>query len=423
MCGIFGIAGGTFSQEEYYALATAMAVATQVRGTHATGYAVLAGEEAIYHKAPLAADDYVKTDDWKLLADLRPSFLIGHCRFATHGKPEQNENNHPFISAGGNLAMVHNGVIGGHWSIAAQNKVQLLTQCDSEVILRVMETEPEILKGIDKVFKKVLTQWRDGAVAVLDFQNKKMHLFRNDARPCHVARLTSHKALIFTSTKEIMDVALAALPGAVLGDRFDIKPNKIYTITNVEGAEPTIDHTEVKIPVYETKQFFQDWSTKKTYTVKADVGSDMVQKDFDWDTQTRWNGVEEVQCPCGQGMWLFHNERKICASCHEWELQPGRAPVNLNTGEWLKFFCNVCGFVWHQKTVARRCLKCQATQIEIRPSVEKKQKKAKQEVDDKHYKVLKCLDCGLKWITDEDAPKCACGSMHFELTGIRKKGK
>jgi hypothetical protein len=60
------------------------------------------------------------------LADAR--MLIGHLRFATHGKPEENINNHPHPADGGWI--VHNGVVAttngscaGCWPVS---------ECDSE---------------------------------------------------------------------------------------------------------------------------------------------------------------------------------------------------------------------------------------------------------------------------------------------------
>jgi glucosamine 6-phosphate synthetase-like amidotransferase/phosphosugar isomerase protein len=58
--------------------------------------------------------------------------LIGHCRYATHGDPANNLNNHPHD--GGDSWVVHNGVIHHYESIVKKHRLRMQTECDSEVI-------------------------------------------------------------------------------------------------------------------------------------------------------------------------------------------------------------------------------------------------------------------------------------------------
>ena len=60
------------------------------------------------------------------------TMLIGHTRFATHGDPDSNLNNHPHDA--GDAWVVHNGVIGNYRAIAEKHKLRLHTECDSEVL-------------------------------------------------------------------------------------------------------------------------------------------------------------------------------------------------------------------------------------------------------------------------------------------------
>lgn len=55
----------------------------------------------------------------------------GHCRWATHGTPDDNQNNDPHPAGRG--WFVHNGVIHNHERLARRYRLAPRTACDSEV--------------------------------------------------------------------------------------------------------------------------------------------------------------------------------------------------------------------------------------------------------------------------------------------------
>jgi glucosamine--fructose-6-phosphate aminotransferase (isomerizing) len=75
------------------------------------------------------------------LVNLEGSFGIGHTRWATHGRPTE-ENAHPHSDCSGNLVVVHNGIIENYKDLkrelAAQGH-QLKTETDTEVIAHLIE--------------------------------------------------------------------------------------------------------------------------------------------------------------------------------------------------------------------------------------------------------------------------------------------
>lgn len=66
---------------------------------------------------------------------------IGHTRWATHGKPS-DENSHPHRSASGRFAVVHNGIIENYAALKKQlmeEGIQFLSETDTEVVAHLIE--------------------------------------------------------------------------------------------------------------------------------------------------------------------------------------------------------------------------------------------------------------------------------------------
>ncbi len=80
------------------------------------------------------------------LVNLEGTFGIGHTRWATHGRPTE-ENAHPHRDCTGNLVVVHNGIIENYKDLKrelAASGHQFKTETDTEVIAHLIE---EIRKG------------------------------------------------------------------------------------------------------------------------------------------------------------------------------------------------------------------------------------------------------------------------------------
>lgn len=66
---------------------------------------------------------------------------IGHTRWATHGKPS-DENSHPHRSASGRFAVVHNGIIENYAALKRELEnegIEFLSETDTEVIAHLIE--------------------------------------------------------------------------------------------------------------------------------------------------------------------------------------------------------------------------------------------------------------------------------------------
>jgi glucosamine 6-phosphate synthetase-like amidotransferase/phosphosugar isomerase protein len=128
MCGVFGYITSEGKGPEIFRLRR-LALFTQTRGAHAFGLAWIDEDGKIQtFKRPGPAEDYLD----ELERCRKSVVVVGHCRYATHGSPSDNRNNHPHAAGSGFL--VHNGVILNHQQLVRQHGLRQETQCDSEIL-------------------------------------------------------------------------------------------------------------------------------------------------------------------------------------------------------------------------------------------------------------------------------------------------
>ena len=136
MCGIFGYITRR-GQGPDIARLRRLALITQARGAHAFGLAWLnEGGTIQTFKHPGPAQAHL--DELNRCRDA--IIVVGHCRYATHGSPADNRNNHPHPAGAGQ--MVHNGVVHNHQDLLERYSLQPQTQCDSEALGLLMARCP-----------------------------------------------------------------------------------------------------------------------------------------------------------------------------------------------------------------------------------------------------------------------------------------
>jgi glucosamine--fructose-6-phosphate aminotransferase (isomerizing) len=136
MCGIFGFITNKGEGPDIKRLRR-IALVTQTRGAHAFGLAWLEqGGRIETFKCPGPASSHLD----ELERCRNAIVMVGHCRFATHGLPSDNRNNHPHVAGAGYI--VHNGVIHNHQHLVRHYGLHQRSHCDSEALGLLMTRCP-----------------------------------------------------------------------------------------------------------------------------------------------------------------------------------------------------------------------------------------------------------------------------------------
>lgn len=139
--------------------------------------------------------------------------LVGHLRYATHGDPSNNINNHPHPIDGGWL--VHNGVVSNYEELVEEHDLPVVSNCDSEAIALMAEREdgkmlPRVVDAIEHT---------EGCLAIASLWARPTRMIiARSGNPLSIS--TTHTAKFF-----------ATLPVGLPGTTASVKDNTAVQFT------------------------------------------------------------------------------------------------------------------------------------------------------------------------------------------------
>ena len=225
MCCLFGIYDYSHSltAAQKKRLVSALAVASEDRGTDAAGIAYNHNGHLTVYKRPYPAHlmRFRLPDD--------AVCIMGHTRMTTQGDEKRNYNNHPFEgTAGIPFALAHNGVL---WNDRGLRHTKHLPktkiQTDSYVAVQLLEQQKAL--DFDSLAKMAEQVEGSFSFAVLDEQDA-LWIVKGD-NPLTIVHFPAVGVYVYASTAEILNKALARCGNWLgRGEKVDIAMGDIVRI-------------------------------------------------------------------------------------------------------------------------------------------------------------------------------------------------
>ena len=165
MCGIIGYVG----TREVVPVLIGGLKKLEYRGYDSAGVAVVNGQGDGSAVTVVRAEGKLTNLEGKLAEkELHGTFGMGHTRWATHGKPNEN-NAHPHRDCSGNVVVIHNGIVENFLPLKQRLKAQgheFKSETDTEVVAHLIEEHRKGGTSFVDAVKKTLKEL-DGHYALV----------------------------------------------------------------------------------------------------------------------------------------------------------------------------------------------------------------------------------------------------------------
>ena len=248
MCAIFGLVNykHLISKKRMRILLNRLAVASEVRGTDASGIAYVKKGKMVIYKRPVPA----RKMHFSVPSDT--TILTGHTRFTTQGSAELNFNNHPFIgrTEEGRFALCHNGVLCNDDELSkTENLPETPIQTDSYVAVQLIEKQGVLdFESIAQMSEKVMGSF----VFTILRDDNTLYISKGD-NPICLLHFKDLGLYIYSSTPEIMEEALKGDPLSRSYNRYWQRLDSLYD----DDKEPDIPPDDLDL-LYEMGYLDED---------------------------------------------------------------------------------------------------------------------------------------------------------------------
>lgn len=300
MCGIVGYIGKKESKEILISGLREL----EYRGYDSAGIAVLEDGEFSYFKA---VGKLVNLEEkTKGFATKNFSIGIAHTRWATHGKPSEN-NAHPHL--GDSSFVVHNGIIENYGELKNEllaSGVSFLSQTDTEVIVHLFEKIHADKKDAFEAYVSMLSRL-EGAYAMLLISKSKERsiFFAKHGSPMIIGK-SSDGEIYFASS----DAALIGQCESVYyledGEYGEAKDGEVMLYEKGGVLKKIVYKPLAKDKLQAQKDGFRYFMEKEIYEQSSVVADTMMGRvgdgevSFDEFDASFFDGIDEIKlCACG----------------------------------------------------------------------------------------------------------------------------
>lgn len=305
MCGIVGYIG----KRDAWPILVKGLERLEYRGYDSAGVALMGkGVLSVYKKKGKVSElsKFVKDKD------ITGAIGIAHTRWATHGEPS-DRNAHPQTSNGGNIAIIHNGIIENYGTLKKaliEKGYHFESDTDTEVLANLIEDVKKNNKvEIDEAVRLALIQAVGAyAIAVLSKENPDTVIVAKKGSPVVLGIgegeyfIASDATPIIEYTDKVIYLGESEM-AVIKGEELTIK-----SIEKNETKSPYIDKLEMKIEELE-KGGFPHFMLKEIYEQPRSIKDSMRGRIDSKDGLVKLGGIEKYEST------LLNAKRIIILAC------------------------------------------------------------------------------------------------------------